>query len=81
MGACSCSTYILHASWSLLLLRVGFLKPLLVGALAWRILLYVEDIAILGDLATLWSLDYDALVLVDVLEYLCYTWRILTMVR
>ena len=23
--------YILHASWSLLLLRVGFLKPLLVG--------------------------------------------------
>jgi hypothetical protein len=41
----------------------------------------LEDIAILGGLATLWSLDYDALVLVDVLEGLlhlvvCYIWRI-----
>ena len=43
----------------------------------WRIFLYLEDIAILGDLATLWSLDYDALVLVDVLEDRCYTWRCL----
>ena len=29
----------------------------------WRILLYLEDIAILGDFAILWSLDYDALAL------------------
>ena len=29
----------------------------------WRILLYLEDIAILGDFVILWSLDYDALVL------------------
>ena len=27
-----------------------------------------------------WSLDYDALVLVDVLEDLCYTWRCLLLV-
>ena len=40
----------------------------------------MEDIAILGDLATLQSLDYDALVLVDVLEDLCYTWRCLLLV-
>ena len=44
-------------------------------------LLYLEDIAILGDLATLWSLDYDALVLIDVLEGLIhlvvsYIWRL-----
>ena len=32
---------------------------------------------ILGDLATLWSLEHDALVLVDVLEDHCYTWRCL----
>ena len=31
MEACNCSTYNLHASWSLLPLRVGFLEPLLVG--------------------------------------------------
>ena len=36
----------------------------------WRILLYLENIAILGDLATLWSLDYHALVLV---------WRVVTL--
>ena len=29
----------------------------------WRILLYLEGIAILGDFAILWSLDYDALAL------------------
>ena len=38
----------------------------------WRILLYLEGIAILGDLATLWSLDYDALVLIDILEGLLH---------
>ena len=32
----------------------------------------LEDIAILDDLATLWSLDYDALVLIDVLEGLLH---------
>ena len=37
----------------------------------------MEDIAIFDDLATLWSLDYDALVLVEGLEDLCYTWRCL----
>ena len=31
LEACSCSTYILLASWSLLPLTIGFLKPLLVG--------------------------------------------------
>ena len=36
----------------------------------WRILPFLEDIAILGDLATLWSLDYHALVLV---------WRVFTL--
>ena len=36
----------------------------------WRILPFLEDIAILGNLATLWSLDYHALVLV---------WRVFTL--
>ena len=36
----------------------------------WRILTFLEGIAILGDLATLWSLDYHALVLV---------WRVFTL--
>ena len=36
----------------------------------WRILPFLEDIAILGNLATLWSLDYHALVL---------AWRVFTL--
>jgi hypothetical protein len=32
----------------------------------------LEDIAILDDLAIFWSLDYDALVLIDVLEGLLH---------
>ena len=43
---------------------------------------FLEDIAILCDLATLWSLDYHALVLAwrvftleELVGLLCYTWR------
>jgi hypothetical protein len=62
------------------MLSIGF-KPFFGGVLG-GLLTFLEDIAILGDLATLWSLDYDALVLVwrvftleDLRGLWHYTWR------
>ena len=48
LEACSCSTYILLASYSLLPLRVGFLKPVLVGTKRHKLGLVKELVLLLS---------------------------------